>query len=385
LSYRSERPIARVTKMRRLVNLLALAATGLLLSQSSTVRAQNVATSPPYPPPGKLIDIGDWRLHIHCTGEAHSPQPTVVLEAGAGDFSVDWSLVQPRVARFARVCSYDRAGSGWSDLGPRPRTMHQIVWELHALLENAGERPPYVLVGHSYGGLLVRLYASTYPSEVAGMVLEESADERGAFTMVDGKGIALVDTAKGVPIAPVKTSGPLHESDVPPGRIRNLIEQAAREGPAHATEPPYNKLPTDAQRMRTWALGQFKTYAANDNPFNAEELAVLLAERKKKEPPLGDLPLTVLSRGLREDESPGAKEAEERHNRYQADNVRLSSGGKQVTAKHSRHHICIDEPELEATAIREVLDLARKRGVALFNAPPLRSAPPAAADRNVVH
>src|SRR5215471_8050261 len=337
---------------------LALVAASLFVRVFGAAQTRNAAALPPFPPPGQLIDLGGWRIHLNCTGQARASQPTVVLEAGAGDFSVDWSLLQPRVARFARVCSYDRAGSGWSDLGPRPRTMHQIVWELHALLEKAGERPPYVLVGHSYGGLLVRLYASTYPSEVAGMVLEESADERGAFTMVDGKGVALVDTAKGVPIAPVKTSGPLHESNVPPGRIRNLIEQAAREGPAHATEPPYNKLPTDAQRMRTWALGEFKTYAANDNPFNAEELAALLAERKKKEPPLGDLPLTVLSRGLPEDESPGAKEAEEGHNRFQADNVRLSSAGKQVTAKHSRHHICIDEPELEATAIREVLDLA---------------------------
>ena len=293
----------------------------------------------------------------------------MILEAGAGDFSVDWSLLQPRVARFARVCSYDRAGIGWSDLGPRPRTMHQIVWELHALLEKAGERPPYVLVGHSYGGLLVRLYASTYPADVTGMVLEESADERGAFTMVDGKGVPLVDTAKGEPIAPVKTSGPLRESDFPPGRIRNLIEQAAREGPAHATESPYDKLPSEAQRMRTWALGRFKTYAANDNPFAAEELAALLAERKKKEHPLGDMPLTVLSRGLPEDASPGGKAGEDAHNRFQADNVRLSSVGKQVIAKHSRHHICIDEPELEASAIRDILDAARKYKASYSQAP----------------
>ena len=303
--------------------------------------------------------MGGWRLHINCTGEASASQPTVILEAGAGEFSVDWSLLQPRVARFARVCSYDRAGSGWSDLGPRPRTMHQIVWELHALLEKAGERPPYVLVGHSYGGLLVRVYASVYPAEVAGIALEESGDERGAFTMVDGKAVNLVDTAKGEPIPPVKTSGPLHESDFPPGRIRNLIEQCARDFPAHATEPPYNKLPNEAQRMRTWALGQFKTYAANDNPFDAEERATLLAERKKGHP-LGDMPLTVLSRGLPEDESPRAKEFEEGHNRFQADNVRLSSVGEQVIAQHSRHNICIDEPELEASAIRDILAAARK-------------------------
>jgi pimeloyl-ACP methyl ester carboxylesterase len=146
----------------------------LLFLCTAAVGAQDTTTSPPLPPPGRLIDLGGWRLHLNCTGEARASQPTVILEAGAGDFSVDWSLVQPGVARFARVCSYDRAGSGWSDLGPRPRTMHQIVSELHALLEKAGKRPPYVLVGHSYGGWLVRLYQSTYPSEVAGMVLVES-------------------------------------------------------------------------------------------------------------------------------------------------------------------------------------------------------------------
>src|SRR5215813_3200822 len=96
--------------------------------------AQNTS-APPFPPPGRLIDLGGWRLHLNCSGPLTPSRLAVILEAGAGDFSVDWSLVQPLVARFARVCSYDRAGAGWSDLGPRPRTMRQQVWELHALLE----------------------------------------------------------------------------------------------------------------------------------------------------------------------------------------------------------------------------------------------------------
>jgi pimeloyl-ACP methyl ester carboxylesterase len=149
----------------------------LLFGGSTAARAQETPTSPPLPPPGRLVDVGGWRLHLNCAGQARTSRPTVILEAGAGDFSVDWSLVQPGVARFARVCSYDRAGSGWSDLGPRPRTMHQIVFELHKLLEKAGERPPYVLVGHSYGGGLVRLYQSTYPADVAGVVLVEAAGD----------------------------------------------------------------------------------------------------------------------------------------------------------------------------------------------------------------
>src|SRR5215831_13545137 len=123
-------------------------------------RGQN-ASEPPFPAPGRLIDVGGWRLHLNCSGQANPSRATVILEAGAGDFYVDWSLVQPLVAPFAPAYSYDRAGAGWSNLGPRPRTMRQQLWELHALLEKAGGKPPFVLVGHSYGGWLARLSAET--------------------------------------------------------------------------------------------------------------------------------------------------------------------------------------------------------------------------------
>ena len=91
--------------------------------------------------PGRLVDVGGWQLHLNCEGASKPGEPTVVLEAGGGDFSVTWALVQPMVATFARVCSYDRSGSGWSDLGPNPRTMRQMVYELHALLNRAGVSP----------------------------------------------------------------------------------------------------------------------------------------------------------------------------------------------------------------------------------------------------
>jgi hypothetical protein len=141
--------------------------------------AQVPSPPPPFPPPGRLVDIGGWRLHVNCTGESSPGQPTVILEAGLGDFSVEWSLVQPRVARFARVCSYDRGGDGWSDLGPDPRTLHQIAGEWRTLLQKAEVSPPYVLVGHSYGGWLVRLYSYSYPGEVSGMVLVDAGEEEG--------------------------------------------------------------------------------------------------------------------------------------------------------------------------------------------------------------
>jgi hypothetical protein len=88
----------------------------LVAGLASLSSSQAGSNPPPYPPPGQLIDVGGWRLHLHCTGDTVASQPTVILEAGVGDFSVEWSLVQPRVASFARVCSYDRAGDGWSEL-----------------------------------------------------------------------------------------------------------------------------------------------------------------------------------------------------------------------------------------------------------------------------
>jgi pimeloyl-ACP methyl ester carboxylesterase len=331
----------------------------LLIQMSNAIQLPERATSPPLPPPGKLLDVGGWRLHLHCTGEVRGSEPIVVLEAGAGDFSVDWSLVQPDVARFARVCSYDRAGAGWSDLGPRPRTMHQIVWELRTLLEKAGERPPHVLVGHSFGGWLVRVFASTYRSDVAGVVLCESGDERGLFTLKDDKKVPLVETATGQPLPAVKSSGPLRESDIPP-RIRSMIEAQVRDLAPHANDPPRDKLPTDAQRMRTWSISQVKHHIVNDNPFAGEELAALLAERTTKKHALDDMPLVVLSRGGTEREAAEVPAGEEKRKRNQASLVALSRIGKQVIALRSGHHIPLDEPDVVVTAIRDVLAALRK-------------------------
>src|SRR6185437_2723170 len=108
------------------------------------------------PPPGKLFDLGGYKLHLNCTG---SGSPTVVLSAGAGDFSTDWALVQTKVAAFTRVCSYDRSVAAWSDLGPKPRTIYQEVFDLERLLKAAGEHAPYIVVGQSLGGMVARVFA----------------------------------------------------------------------------------------------------------------------------------------------------------------------------------------------------------------------------------
>jgi pimeloyl-ACP methyl ester carboxylesterase len=152
--------------------ILGLSGTGFLYQ---TIASAVDASS--YPPPGKLIDVGGYRLHLYCTGTARSGSPTVILEAGNGGTALYWSKVQPDVATFTRVCSYDRAGYGWSDDGPKPRTSEQIVRELHTLLVKAGIPGPYLLVGHSFGGLTIRLYASTYPGEAVGLILVDAMHE----------------------------------------------------------------------------------------------------------------------------------------------------------------------------------------------------------------
>jgi hypothetical protein len=157
----------------------------------------------------------------------------------------------------------------------------------------------------------------------------------------------------------VKTSDPLREGDLST-EIRNQIEAAARQMAPHATEPPYDRLPAEAQRMRFWAFSQVKQWASNDNPFEGEELAALLAEQGRKEHPLGDIPLIVLSRGLPEDEGPEGRANEDEHKRNQVALVTLSSVGKQVMAAHSGHEIMISEPDLVVSAIRDVAATTRR-------------------------
>jgi pimeloyl-ACP methyl ester carboxylesterase len=127
-----------------------------------------------FPENGRLVDVGGYRLMLNCTGVG---SPTVILESGFGDVSIEWRTVQPQIARFSRVCSYDRAGYGGSDPGPMPRTSLQLAGELHALLRNSGEMPPYVLVGSSFGGYNVRVFNGLYPDEVAGIVLADATQE----------------------------------------------------------------------------------------------------------------------------------------------------------------------------------------------------------------
>jgi pimeloyl-ACP methyl ester carboxylesterase len=142
------------------------------------------------------------RLHVHCTGKRG---PTVVVESGFDEFSFDWALVQLRVSTVARICTYDRAGHAWSDPGPRPRTLDQITLELRDALGRLGEAPPFVLVGHSFGGAVVRHFASIHPDEVAGVVLVDSV-QQDQRVVIQGRAVRVRASAEGRPIPPPRES-----------------------------------------------------------------------------------------------------------------------------------------------------------------------------------
>jgi pimeloyl-ACP methyl ester carboxylesterase len=156
------------------VALLALAVAGAIYQAIATELAERA-----YPPPGEMVDVGGYRLHINCVGQG---SPTVVLDAGLGEMSAQWVRVQQEVSGTTRVCAYDRAGMGWSEMGPEPRDAKQVSSELHTLLSKAGIDGPYVLVGHSFGGLYMQTYAARYPDEVAGVALVDSSTEPDQFS-----------------------------------------------------------------------------------------------------------------------------------------------------------------------------------------------------------
>src|SRR5215212_2317362 len=147
--------------------LLALAVIGAIYQVVATQIDQST-----YSPPGEMVNVNGRLMHINCMGEGG---PTVILEAANLGMSAHWVRVQQQLAKSTRVCAYDRAGMGWSEPSPEPRDAKQISSELHALLKSAGTEGPYVLVGHSYGGLYARMYAARYPKQVAGVVLVDSS------------------------------------------------------------------------------------------------------------------------------------------------------------------------------------------------------------------
>jgi pimeloyl-ACP methyl ester carboxylesterase len=320
---------------RILLGLLALTATVAIgvIGAGAIARANLHAR---FPPTGQLVDVGGYRLHIACQGSGAGP--TVILEAGSGPTSLDWALVQPKVAGFAKVCAYDRAGIGWSDASPKPRSAPVMVEELHALIGRAGLKAPFVLVGHSIGGIVSRQYAARYPGEVSGLVLVDSAHE-DQFRRYPQPIVA--STARS--IQQVRTFEILIALGIPA-----LF-------PALAPLEPRLPKPT-AEAYRALMTSDPKHVAAGRG-----EIEELMRGETKPVTTLGNLPLVVLSRGHPD---PGmfdssvkaevAAQSERVWTEMQLELTALSSRGRRIVAQKSGHSIQLDQPELVIGAIREV-------------------------------
>jgi pimeloyl-ACP methyl ester carboxylesterase len=344
ISSRPRRTIRR--RLLRVLVICSLSLVGLLLLGLSYQAIASALDTSRYPLPGKLVDIGGYRLHLNCTGTG---SPTVLLDAGLGGTSLDWSLVQPGVARFTRVCSYDRAGYGWSDTGPGPRTSQQIVKELHLLLVHAQISGPYILVGHSLGGLNMRLYAYRYPGKVAGMVLLDATSEHQ--------------------FAQFGTYPPYF----PPQAVNageqqcQLYHGAALFGVARlALQTGLVPLedaaayPTAVQPIHLAQAAQTRYYSTQCDELAAlQESAAQVRAARLASPSYGHLPLIVLSQDYSQDHSVQGKQMAATWNALQHDLASLSSNSRQSVAPHSGHYIQLDRPDLAIAALHSVWQQAR--------------------------
>jgi pimeloyl-ACP methyl ester carboxylesterase len=296
-----------------------------------------------YPPPGTLVDIGGYHLHILCEGTG---SPTVIMESGLADPSMMWELVRPEIAKTTRVCVYDRAGLGWSDPSPKPRTAENIVEELHTLLTKAEIAGPYVLVGHSIGGVYMRLYAQTYPNEVTGMVLIDSSHEEQMLR---------------APEAFVKFD---KETTQKMARQMEVYKPLAALG-VFALFP--SRVPAD-DLMPKDAKEAYQAMAAKDTTFLeaviAEGKAIdesLTQVRVAQIKTLGNIPLVVLSRGqavLPPDAGLSPEVIEQFDlgwQQMQLELASLSSKGKRVVVEQSGHYIHLQQPQFVIDAIKQVV------------------------------
>ena len=297
---------------------------GLALVGLAVTALTGAASGPPAlasgtdSPPGRLVDVGSHRLHIHCTGVE---SPSVVFESGLGGTYLDWARVQPEVSRFARACSYDRAGYGWSEPGPEPRDAQRIARELDTLLARARIPPPYVLVGHSFGGLAIRMFASRNERrEVAGLVLVDAAHE-DQFQRLESAGVR-------VPMAPTGRRFIIANHGLVPSALPEDLKPSAQ------------RLALARKAIRTLyaELGSLRRSAGQLGSIGRSI----------------DAPVVVLSRSPRRD-------AGERHDRVdetwldlQRDLARTIGNSSLEVVPGSGHYIHLDRPDRIVDAIRTI-------------------------------
>lgn len=305
----------------------------------------------PVPPPGTLIDVGGFKLHLSCSGQG---RPTVILDSALGGSSVSWSHVQPELARTTRVCSYDRAGLGWSEAGPLPRTAGRMAGELRTLLDRAHVGPPFVFVGHSFGGLIGHVFTARFRADVAALVLVDPAHpqdwaapapkeqlkiDRGVRLCRRGATAARLGLARVV--AGLVSLGAY-------GVARALVKVLSRGGLSREDEgilAPVWKLPPDARKplKQFWTQERFFTALGSQIESictSAQEALDAMAGG------YGDLPLVTISSS-----DPGPYRLNQ-----QEQLARLSTRGRHLVAANSGHWIPLDEPLIVVDAVRSLLE-----------------------------
>ncbi len=353
-------------KPNRWGSMCALA--GLSVCLASVASARDADAPPPpaissidYTQPGRLVAVtGARRLNLRCVGTG---APTVVLDAGGAEYSYTWRGVQPAIARVTRVCSYDRAGYGFSDPDGRPATAANIVDDLHTALANAGINPPFVLVGQSAGGLYMTLYADKYLTDVVGMVLIEPS-----FASYSRDDYAVA------PRTPDELARERSEKD----NFRAMLRHCADSARANTFAAMAGKCPCGASSMDAPPFAAYLVqYCAKPNHYEAvlAEDAALLGipgagtsqsegEEAAAARPFGSLPLVVLtqSRGFAYGDSQRADLKAKRMIAWRAGHVSLagrSTRGKLMMPPNSGHMIQLSQPRAVIDAVQEVVNAAR--------------------------
>jgi pimeloyl-ACP methyl ester carboxylesterase len=319
-----------------------------------------------YGQPGQLVDVGRFRLNLYCMG---SGSPPVVFDSGWGDWAPAWSKVQPQIAKWTRACSYDRAGTGFSDPGPMPRTSVRIAEELRTALHNAGITGPYILVGSAFGGDNMRTFADMYMDEVAGLVMVDAdADDVGPKAMQEeahrahaGIPSDLRDCrnliAKHNPL-PAQPSGP----GQPP---QTCAQQFFFRGLPEAEWSP--ELNAKLLEIAETKVAMYDAYSSEMEQTASDE--TYLQQHRRS---FGSRPIRVLTSGnhgvghleSKPPDTPKHLKYEQETTLAQARWLALSTDSKQIFARNSSEYIQFDEPEIVINAVRDVYDHARRRGAA---------------------
>jgi pimeloyl-ACP methyl ester carboxylesterase len=318
---------------------------------AGTLGAAEPATQPNpaweiYAQPHQLIDVGGRRLNLYCLGHG---SPTVILDGGLGDDVTEWRDVQDPIARQTRVCAYDRAGYGFSDPGPTPRTAAALDADLEALLHAADLRPPYVLVGASLAGLHVRLFADRHRSEVAGMVLVDPSFEH-QVARYEAATPAYVPTAERQ-LATFKRCIEALRAGVPARDSQTYKDCIGDPDP----DLPNDVVAALAARVRPDTYVMILSELEEFSGASSEEVD---ASRRS----YGDMPLIVLTAALAPNADPDTITRTRIWTAMHDRMAQLSSRGVNRIIPGATHHIQQSRPQAVIAAVNEVVTAAREGG-----------------------